>query len=336
MSVSLVTMDIAKNVFHVGMYNRAGKVVKRRRLRRDAVLRFFTQLEANRVVMEACSGAHYWAREFQAMGHQVRLLPPRAVAAFVLGVKNDYRDTDGLRDADSSPSVHAVAVKSVEQHDWQMLHRLREAVKRQRTALVNRLRGLLSEYGVVIPQGVSAARRGFAQLLEEGSGLSAPCRELLGEEYAELCRLDERLHSFDRRIGRLGKESETVRRLREVPGIGPLLSSALPAHMGNARQFRHARELSACIGLVPHQHSTGGRARLLGISKRGDPYLRSLFVNGARSVLSHAPGKDDRLSRWAVAVAERRGFNKAVVALANKLARIAWVVLARGVSYQAG
>lgn len=334
MQASIIGLDIAKSVFHLVGQSRSGAEVLRKKLRRAQVLSYFIQLEPCLVGIEACGGAHYWGRELQRLGHRLRLLPPRAVKAYLNGAKNDYNDAAAICEALKNPRIHAVAVKSVEQQDWQMLHGLRQAAVKQRTALANRLRGQLAEHGVVVARGIGTLRRRLPEVLEEAdNALSALARELFAEQYQELLRLDEQVHRFDQRLAGIVREHEVPARLAQVCGIGPLLSSALPAHFGDARQFGNGRALAACIGLVPHQHSSGGKPRLLGISKRGNAYLRSLFINGARAVLSHAQGREDRLSRWALALAARRPYNVAVVALANKLARIAWVVLARGEAF---
>lgn len=330
MQVSSIGLDIAKSVFHVIGQSRSAREVLRKKLRRGQVLEFFAQLPACRVGIEACGGAHHWARQLERLGHTVRMLPAQAVKASVPGAKNDFNDAAGICEALGSRRIHAVAVKSIEQQDRHMMCRLRAATVKQRTAQANRLHGMLAEYGVVTAKGIAALRRRLPELLEEAdNGLSAALRELLGEEYQELVRLDERVRVHDRRVARIAREAEAPRRLAEVPGFGPVLSCTLSAHIGDGRQFANGRAFAASIGLVPHQHSTGGRARLLGISKRGDPGLRALLVNGARAVLARAEQREDRLSRWAFALLQRRPFNVVVVALANKLARIAWVLLAR-------
>lgn len=331
MQVSMIGLDIAKSVFHLVGQTRTGREVMKKRLRRSQVLAFFAQLPPCVVGMETCGGAHHWAREFEKLGHEVRLVAPKAVKAYVPGAKNDYNDARGICEALRSPRVRAVAVKSVEQQDIQALHRLRRAGVKQRTGTVNRLRGLLAEYGLVMPKGIAKARARVPELLEDAdNGLSERFRELLAEQYQELVHLDEQVSAYDRRLASVQRHYEPARRLAEVPGIGPVLCSAVAAGIGNGHPFRNGRGFAASIGVVPHQHSTGGKPRLLGISKRGDPYLRGLFINGARAVLSRAAGKEDPLSRWALQVQQRRGFNIACVALANKLARIAWALLARG------
>jgi len=336
MEVSMIGLDIAKSDFHLVAQSARGREVMKKHLRRKQVLEYFAKLDRCLVGIEACGGAHHWARELERLGHQVALVPAQAVKAYVPGAKNDYNDARGICEALKSPRVRPVAVKSVEQQDWQALHRLREATLNRRKAVVNRLRGLLAERGLVMARGIGSARRRIPELLEDGeNGLTGLFRELLHQEYEELVHLDERMRDYDRRLTQLQRSNEPMRRLGQIPGVGVLIASALPAHIGDGRQFANGRGFAASIGLVPHQHSTGGKARLLGISKRGNSYLRKQLVNGARSVLSRAEGKSDRLSRWALNLSQRRGYNVAVVALANKLARITWVVLARGEQFQA-
>lgn len=334
MKVSTIGMDTAKNVFHVIGLDARGHEVMKKKLRRRQVAEFFANLEPCVVGIEACSGAHHWGRTLGAFGHQTPLVTPRSVKAYVPGAKNDYNDARGICEALSRPTVRKLTVKTVAQQDLQALHRLRSAAVRQRTALVNRLRGLLAEYGLVMPKGIGHARRQIPELLEDAeNGLSGLFRELLAEQYEELVRLDQQVRIHDRRVKQAQREHDGARRLGEVRGLGPLCSTALAAHLGDGRQFSNGRGFAASLGLVPHQHSSGGDPRLLGISKRGDPYLRWLLVNGARSVLEHAPGKEDRLSRWVLALSNRRGFNVAAVALANKLARIAWAIIAHNRSF---
>ena len=331
MQVSVIGLDIAKSVFHVVCQSSTGKELRRRKLRRGQLVEFFAQQPECLVGMEACGGAHYWGRELERLGHRVRLLPARSVKAYVTGAKNDFNDAAGLCEAVRSERLRAVAVKTVEQQERQVLVRLRAKLIEQRTAQSNRLRGHLAEFGLVVAKGLAALRRALPELLEDAdNGLTALVRELLREELSELRRLDERIAVHDRRLERFVREDEPTQRLAEVPGFGPVLASTMLAHLGDGHAFANGRGFAASIGLVPHQHSSGGKPRLLGISKRGDPHLRSLLIHGARAVLSRAHQRSDPLSRWALALSQRRPFNVAVVALANKLARIAWVMLARG------
>lgn len=334
MRVSIIGMDIAKNVFHLVGLDGRGREVMRKTLRRKQVLRTLANIEPCVVGMEACSGAHWWAREIGALGHEARLVSARTVKGYVPGAKNDYNDALGICEALSRAAVRLVPVKEQWQQDIQALHRLRQAAVGERTALANRVRALLAENGVVVQVGLARLRRELPWVLEDAeNALSALMRELLAEQYQELVRLDERISSLDRRIQRVVREYDGAKRLAQVFGIGALNASASLATLGDALQFANGRGFSASLGLVPHQHGTGGKIRLLGISKRGDPYLRYLFINGARSVLRLAKNRTDRLSRWAEQVRQRRGFNIAVVALANKLARIAWAIIARGEAF---
>jgi transposase len=334
--ITTIGLDLAKQVFHVVCCDRHGKVVGKRMLRRAQVLGYFANLTPCRVGMEACGGAHYWARELAALGHDVKLLPARFVKAFVRGNKNDYNDALAIAEAASRPEVRAVAVKSIAQQDVQALHRLRAHCVASRTALSNQLRGLLAEYGVVLPCGVSRLRRRLPALLEDGeTGLSEGFRQLLAQGYRQLCELDAHITHYTEQLTVQAKQDEDCRRLQTIPGFGPIVASVFHAQVGDGRAYRRGRDVAASLGLVPRQHSSGGKSVLLGISKRGDRYLRGLLVHGARAVVRQAVGKDDRLSRWINRIRAQRGHNKAVVALANKLARIGWAVLAHRRDYQA-
>jgi transposase len=334
--LTTIGLDLAKNVFHVVGCDARGKRVLRKRLRRGQVLGYFSQLPPCRVGMEACAGAHYWGREIQALGHQVRLIPAQHVKPLVRGNKNDYNDALAIAEALGRPGLRCVAIKTPAQQDIQALHRLRSRCVGERTALCNQLRGLLGEYGIVLPRGVASLRRGIPELLEDaGNGLSELLRRLLAERYRQLRELEAHLAAYTRELARHSTASEACQRLQGIPGYGPVLASAFHGMVGNGTAYRRGRDVAASLGLVPRQHSSGGKARLLGISKRGDRYLRSLLVHGARAVVSRAGGKTDPLSLWINRLRERRGFNRAVVALANKLARLGWAVLAHNTTYQA-
>ena len=333
--ITTVGLDLAKQVFHLVCCDGRGKVVGKRQLRRAQVLGYFANLAPCRVGMEACAGAHYWARELEQLGHAVKLLPPRFVKAFVRGNKNDYNDALAIAEAVVRPEVRGVAVKTMAQQDIQALHRLRSECVASRTALGNQLRGLLAEYGVVLPRGVGNLRRRLPGLLEDGeNGLSAPFRRLLAQGYQRLCELDAHIAAYIAEVQRHSRQDAACQRLQTIPGFGPIVASVFHSLVGDGRAYRRGRDVSAALGLVPRQHSSGGKTVLLGISKRGDRYLRSLLIHGARSVVQQAAHKDDRLSRWINRLKAQRGHNKAVVALANKLARIGWAVLARRSIYQ--
>jgi len=334
--VTTVGLDLAKQVFHVVCCDAHGKVVGKRMLRRAQVLRYFANLPVALVGMEACGGAHYWARELQALGHAVKLLPARSVKAFVQGNKNDYNDALAIAEAVVRPEMRAVAVKTAAQQDIQALHRMRQQCVATRTRLCNQLRGLLGEYGMVLPRGVGSLRRRLPALLEDAeNGLSTFFRRLLAEGYQQLRALDEHIATYDTEVVQHSRQDDACQRLRTIPGFGPIVASVFHSQVGDGQAYRRGRDVSAAMGLVPRQHSSGGKAVLLGISKRGDRYLRSLLVHGARAVVRQAAHKDDRLSRWVNRLKAQRGHNKAVVALANKLARIGWAVLHNRSTYQA-
>jgi transposase len=334
--LTTIGLDLAKNVFHVVGCDSRGQQVLRKRLRRAQVLGYFSQLPPCRVGMEACAGSHYWGREIQALGHEVRLIPAQHVKPLVRGNKNDYNDALAIAEALGRPGLRFVGLKSAAQQDIQALHRLRSRCVAERTALCNQLRGLLAEYGIVLPRGVASLRRGIPELLEDAdNGLSALFRRLLAERYRQLQELEGHLATYTRELARHSTANEACQRLQTIPGYGPVLASVFHGAVGDGAAYRRGRDVAASLGLVPRQHSSGGQARLLGISKRGDRYLRSLLVHGARSVVSRAAGKHDPLNLWITRLRERRGFNRAVVALANKLARIGWAVLARNTTYQA-
>ncbi|ACL72031.1 IS110 family transposase [Thioalkalivibrio sulfidiphilus] len=333
--ITTVGLDLAKNVFHAVCLDRHGGEVRKKVLRRARVLEWFANLTPCLVGMEGCAGSHYWARELQALGHEVRLIPAQHVKAYVRGQKNDYNDARAIAEAVVRPGMRFVAIKEQVQQDVQALHRMRAGVVSERTALCNRLRGLLTENGIVLSQGIGRLRRHIPALLEDGeNGLSGLFRELLARGYRQLCELDDHIEYYNGLIERGAREREAERRLRTIPGFGPVLASAFHGAVGDGQGYRRGRDVSASLGVVPRQHSSGGKAVLLGISKRGDGYLRSLLVHGARSVVLRAPGKEDRLSRWVQRLVAERGVNKATVALANKLARIGWAVLRHNTVYQ--
>jgi transposase len=336
MKVKIIGIDLAKDVFGVHGVDARGKALVHRRVTRKHLLGLLAKLEPCLVGMEACGSAHHWAREIEKLGHTVKLMSPQFVKPYRKGNKNDPNDAEAICEAVSRPSMRFVPIKSVAQQDLQALHRVREQLLKSRTALVNQVRGLLGEHGIIAPRGIACLRRLLSELLidPEGSGLS----ELLGETLVEIAgRLrffDERIHIFDVRIGLAFSDDERCQRLAKVEGVGPLVATAMVAAVGNAREFKSGRELSAWLGLVPRQHSSGNRNVLLGISKRGDRYLRTLLIHGARSALCRVERRRDRRSIWASRLKLARGFNVAAVALANKNARIIWALLTRGDNYR--
>ena len=333
--VKRVGIDLAKKIFHVTAVDERGELVERKRFRRAGLQSYLTLLPTGCVVaMEACGSAHHWGRLALRLGHRVLLMSPHLVAPYTRGNKNDVNDADGITEASSRPGMRFVGVKSVGQQHLRQLHRARQLAVKDRTAHGNQIHGFLLEYGIESSRGVGALLRRLADVLEDAENeLPSEGRALLCDLGEELRRLDDRVKTFDDRIKAVARAEPACRRLESIPGIGPLTATALVAAIGEASEFRNGRELAAWLGLVPRQHSTGGRPRLLGISKRGDRYLRCLLIHGARAALRHAGRHPDRRSRWAVNVEKRRGKNVAAVALANKNARTAWVVLARGAEF---
>lgn len=337
MKLIRVGVDLAKNVFQLHGVDRSEKTVWRRKLvRGDWIKALLDRIEPGcEIGMEACSGAHHWARVLQAKGFTVRLIAPQFVKPYVKSNKNDANDAEAICEAMSRPSMRFVTVKTVEQQDVQAVHRVRSGLMDQRKAKANQLRGLASEYGLVAPKELLHLRSAIPRWLEDNdNGLSERFRRLLRGLWRDLQALDERVEELDREIEQIARQDPAAMRLQQVRGIGPLTATALLATVGDARQFSNGREMAASFGLTPKQNSSGGKERLLGISKRGDVYLRSLLVHGARAVIRTAQAKTDRLSIWVMRIATTRHPNIAAVALANKTARIAWAMLAKGTDYQ--
>ncbi|MBI3773848.1 MAG: IS110 family transposase [Gammaproteobacteria bacterium] len=334
MKLTTIGLDLAKSVFHVVCFNEKHQEVSKKMLRRSHVLEYFAQLEPCLVAMEACAGAQYWGRELKKLGHTVKLIPPQFVKPYVKGNKNDYNDARAIAEAATRPGMRFVGVKTEEQQDIQALHRLRQQRVKERTALCNQMRALVAEYGIVMNKGVAAVRRGIPELLEDAeNGLSDRFRALLAQGYEQLGELEKHIDYYTRQVELHSRQNEQMRRLQALPGFGPIVSSVFASAIGDGSAFKRGRDVSASLGLVPRQHSSGGKDVLLGISKRGDKYLRSLLIHGARSVVIYAKNKDDSLSRWINRIRERRGTNKAAVALANKLARMGWALLRNKTEY---
>lgn len=334
--ITTIGLDLAKHVFHVVGCDSRGKIIQKKMLRRGQVMAYFANQPVCLVAMEACASAHYWARQLQKLGHEVKLIPAQFVKGYLRGNKNDYNDAAAIAEAASRPEMRCVAVKDAEQQDIQALHRLRERTIVSRTALSNQLRGLLAEYGLILPRGLSVVRREIPRVLEDaGNGLSARFRRLLARGYDQLRELDEHIAFYTHELQRYGAEHEACQRLQSIPGFGPITASLFHSVVGDGRAYRRGRDVSASCGLVPRQHSSGGKQVLLGITKRGDRYLRSLLIHGARAVVIRAAGKTDKLSCWLNRLRAERGFNKAVVAMANKMARMGWAILAYNTTYQA-
>ena len=326
MKLSRIGIDLAKNVFQLHGVDHSGKTVWKRRLKRNQWLKaVLDQGEPGcEIGMEACAGAHHWARELESRGYLVKLMVPQFVKPYVKSNKNDANDAEAICEAMSRPHMRFVTVKSIEQQDIQATHRIRSELMTQRTAKSNQIRGLVTEYGLVAPLTLRALRAAIPCWLEDAeNGLTDHFRTLLHGVWTDLVTLDDRVLELDQTILKLANSNEVTRRLQQLRGVGPMVATALVATVGDAQQYHKGRQMAAAIGLTPRQHSSGGKDRLLGISKRGDVYLRSLLVHGARAVVSQAKHRDDRLSRWVIGIAQRRHPNVAAVALANKTARMA-------------
>ena len=333
MSLELLAIDLGKRSFHCHGIDGDGVVVSRK-ISRAKLLETIQELGPDTIAMEACASAHHWGRQFLANGRQVLLINPWFVKPFVKGSKNDATDAEAIYEAASRPTMRFVPVKSTEQQDLQSLHRARERVVCARTALINHMRGLLGEYGIILPQGAWRFLK-QAQDAITAADLSNLTRELFSDLLDELRTLDLRLDKLDQQLLGLCRTNEACRRLLKLPGVGPVIATALVAAVDDGRHFQSGRELAAWIGLVPRQYTTGGKPRLGGIGRRANHYLRRQMIHGARAVMFRLTKHDDPRSQWLKGLAARRGFNRAIVALANKTARIAWAMLTRKESYLA-
>lgn len=335
MKITHVGIDLAKQVFEVYGCDARGRRQLSRQLRRGRLLEFFARLEPCQIGLEACGSAHHWARELGRFGHEVRLMSPQFVRPYRKNDKNDRNDAAAICEALTRPSMRFVPVKSVEQQAVLCLHRARQLLVRERTALLNQTRGLLGEFGIALRQGAGVLRARLPEVLEDAdNGLPALAREVFAELYARLVELEERLATYDRRITMLARSMPGAEQVMQLPGVGALSATALLATVSDMRMFRNGRQFAAWLGLVPRQYSSGGKLRYGRITRRGDVYLRTLLVHGARAALRTRARRNDRLSRWADALVERRGPNRAAVALAAKHARILWAMLAHQDPYR--
>jgi transposase len=328
-------MDIAKNVFPVHGVDAHGKVVVRKQLSRSKVLPYFAQLPACRIGMEGCGSAHYWGRALQKLGQDVRLIAVQLIKPYRTKQKNDRNDAEAICEAVSRPQMRFVPIKTVEQQAVLTVHRARELLVSERTAVANQIRGLLLEYGVAIAPGIQRLRRELPAVLGvEDETLPTLARTVVAEVQARLLELDERIAGHDRQITQVARQTEAAKRLMRVAGVGPITATAVVATVGDAKAFSQGRQFAAWLGLVPKQFSTGGKPVLGRITKRGNGSLRTLLIHGARSVLQFTAQRTDAKSGWVEAVRQRRGDNIAAVALAAKQARILWAWLAGGQAYQ--
>jgi transposase len=335
MELHTLGIDLGKTVFHAVSLNKHGEVVLRKKFSRGQLLRFTVNLKVALIGMESCGGAHFLGRALRDQGHEVRLIPAQYVKPFVKTNKNDYIDAEAIAEAVGRPTMRFVPIKSDDQLDLQSLHRVRERWVMRRTAAVNQIRSLLLERGVTLRKGRKYVDQQLPGILEDADmRLTGALRTLLAQLKIELDQLAERIAEMDRVIQQTASEHEGCKRMQEIPGIGPVTATAIVAAIGTGHAFGKGRDFAAWIGLVPGEHSTGGKQRLLGISKRGNPYLRRLFVQGARAVLQKRHNQPAGLSGWLERLTTRKHGNVAVVALANKLARMAWAVLAKDQPYR--
>lgn len=335
-ALTITGIDLAKTKFYLFSINEHGKPKEKLKLSRTQLLHWIAQKPQMTVAMEACGASHHWAREIKKLGHQVVLLPAQHVRAYQRRQKNDYNDAQAIAEACQHGTIRPVPVKTLEQQDLQTFLKMRQLVSMERTQLINHVRGLLAEYGIVLNKGATELRQQLPSLLENPqNGLTNAMRALLHRQLIRLTALDEELEWYNAEQKKYVHRDPVCQRLLAIPGFGPLVSQAIKSWMGDGKQFNRGRDASAALGLVPRQFSTGGKQVLLGITKRGNSYVRSMLIHGARAVLFRSGGKTDSLSVWVNRIKEKRGFNRAVVALANKLLRIAWVIIARHEVYSA-
>lgn len=336
MKIMRVGVDIGKQTFHVCAVTDRGELVWRKMLKRGSWLAQLTRAigVGAEVGMEACGGAHHWARELERQGYRVKLIAPQFVKPYVQSNKTDQADAEAIAEAMSRPKMRFVPIKTIAQQDIQALHRVRGELIKQRTAKANQIRGLVGEYGLVAPQSLNHLRRAIACWLDNTeNGLSGAFRQLLRGLQGDLYGLDDRVKELDEQMKEAAKHDLVARRLLQLRGVGPVIATALSAALGDGSAFRNGRDFAVSLGLTPRQHSTGGKERLLGISKRGDAYLRKQLVHGARAVVRTATGKDDALSLWLIRLGRRRHANVVTVALAAKTARMAWAMVRRESNY---
>jgi transposase len=336
MNITLIGIDLAKNIFQVCGVNQSGKSVFNRPIKRAKLMMFLAQYPNVTIAMEACSGSNYWGRELQQLGHKVMLIPPQHVKPFVKGNKNDRNDAFAITEAARRPGLLCVKPRTLIQTDMIQVHRLRERRVEQRTALINQLRGFLNEYGIVIAQGKAKLFMALPELLDnDENSLTPSARNMFQQIQSEWCELNDAIKQLDKEIKQQAEMNSAATRLLKIKGVAEKTATAAVAHAGDGSVYKNGRHFSANLGLVPKEHSSGGKQNIKGITKRGNQYLRRLFIQGAWSVIRHADMSNDRLSVWAKKLIERRGKQKAVIAVANKMARITWSMLYHQTEYRA-
>ena len=336
-NTSIIGIDLAKNVFQVHANDQYGHTCFTRKLKRCDVLAFMAQQPKSLVAIEACGGAHYWARSLQAQGHNVKMIHPKYVKPFVQVNKNDARDAQAIAEAAARPSMPTVTIKSIQQQDIQAIHRVRESLVKEKTAISNELRGLLGEYGIVMAQGHKSIKETVLRVLEDAeNGMSMKGRHIINDLREQWLDREARIDEYDKELKQIAKENDVCVRLQTIPGIGPVNATLLYSHAGDHNHFASGRHLSAALGLVPRQHASGGKENLLGISKQGNKHVRKQLVHGARAAYKVLASEENtsRLGMW-VKRMEGKHPNKIIVALANKLARIVWALMKHETVYQA-
>ncbi len=333
--IKVLGIDLAKQVFSIHGVDIHGKCQYKKTIKRNKLFAEIAKLPPCLIGMEACSGAHHWARAFTKLGHDVRIMASKFVIPYRQSEKNDANDAEAICEAVSRPKTRFVTIKSEEQQAVLCLHRIRQGLIKDRTARINRLRGLLSEFGLIMPKGRYAAQNTIISILEDAdNGLPALARELLNDLWQSIHTMNDEILKYDRRLYALAQQMKDAKRLLSIPGVGEITATAVVATVNDAKQFTSSRQFAAWIGLIPRQYSTGGVVRLGRISKRGEKHIRTLLIHGARTVIANSQNKIDRISLWIKELVERRGYKRATVALAAKNARLIWALLQSGKEYQ--
>lgn len=333
--IKTLGIDLAKNTFSLVGMNEHGKVILRKTLSRRKLLPYIAQLHPCSIAMEACSGAHYWAREFKSIGHQVAIIAAKFIEPFRTGGKNDNNDAEAICEAAMRPNIWHVPIKTVEQQAVMTLHRVRQGLIRERTAMINQLRGLLSEFGIVMTKGRYALQNEIQDILEDAqNGLPHLARKMIDNLWQRIKQANEQILEYDRALAQQVREDKTAQRLMTIPGVGEQVATAMSANVPDPRLFKNSRQFCAWLGLVPRQFTTGGKIRLGRITKRGDKYMRMCLIHGARAVMANLRDKQDKVSRWIRELIERRGYLRAAVALAARNARLIWTLMIKREEYK--
>ena len=333
-NIKVLGIDLAKNVFQLHGTDAQGKCLLRKRLNRSKLIEFIANLPPCIIGIEACGGSHYWARCFKKYGHEVRMMSPQFVKPFVKSNKSDRNDSEAIVEACIRPSMRFVPIKTTDQQDILIIHKARELAIKSRTAQANQIRGFLSEYGVIVPQGISKIKK-LAEIIDANQDMLTPIViDLMTELYGLFKAYDAQVKKYDKQLEILAKSNPLCQEVQKIPGVGPIIASAIVATIGDAKAFKNGREVSAWLGLTPRQYSSGEKIVLGGISKRGDRYMRKLLIQGARTAVKVCDEKTDKLSRWVFKNKQRGGYNKAAVALANKNTRMIWAIMASGECYR--